>query len=351
MAKTAEIIRSVELKRYEFWDPRIFNLPFYFYLAFKTLSAGLHPKNLFKANFALENGDLRASKYAIQKTVGMEKFPPTLLVEHCETLNFKRNTILRFSQKHGYPLIAKPDIGECGKAVKLVTDQSMLNNILPLIMSDYLFQPLVDLPLEYGVFYIRHQNRPQIIGINGKTFPSVVGNGRDSILKMICKDPHYSHHWQSFVKKRDLDQIPAEGEYIRLSQIGSHTMGCIFTDETHLVTPTLEKAIFALLEDVPGVNYGRLDVRTESIVAFQEGRFKLIEVNGISSLPTEMFDPEYSLVDAYRIFFKVADWLVKIACEHRHQRMQTTSFLRLFRQIQASGQILEETHRRFLTLQ
>ena len=350
MAKTDKTARSFKLKRYEFWDPRLFNLPFYVYLALQTIKAGLHPKALFKADFALENGDLRASKYAIQQTLGMEKFPPTLFLGHAETLEIKKRKVLRFAREHGFPLMAKPDVGERGMAVKLIADESMLDRLLPLISPDYLIQPLVKLPLEYGLFYVRYQHLPMIIGINGKLFPHVMGNGRDSILEMIQKNPHYSRHWRGFIKGQDLEKVPAEGDYVRLSQIGSHTMGCIFTDETHLITPTLEKAVFKILDDVAGFNYGRLDVRTDSVTAFQEGHFKLIEVNGISSLPTEMFDPKYSLVDAYRIFFNVADWLVKIAHEHRHRKMETPSLLRLMKQIQNSGQLLENTHRRFLDL-
>jgi len=338
------------MKRYEFWDPRLFNLPFYAYLAIRTVQAGIHPKTLFKANYALENGDLRASKFRLQQTVGAAKFPPTLFVADPQGIRQKKRQVMRFAGVHHFPVIAKPDIGECGKAVKLIHDEAQLDQFLPLISSDYLIQPVIPLPVEYGIFYVRYRGRPRIIGINGKTFPHVRGNGRDTLKRLIHQNPRYSHHWRGFIHDTDLGRIPAPGEIIRLSQIGSHTMGCMFTDKTHLTTPLLENAVYGLLEDVPGVNFSRLDVRAESKAEFQKGKFQLIEINGVSSLPTEMFDPQYSVFDAYRIFFRVADWLVKIAKENRYQPMKPIRLRRLFRQLQQDGRILEETHRRLLQM-
>ena len=339
-----------KIKRYEFWSPRIFNIPFYTYVGLKCLAAGLHPKDLPKADYALDNGDLRASKFKIQKLIGLDKYPPTLFLSHPSPIPAKKRQVMEFADEHDFPIIGKPDIGECGKAVKFIRHERDLDRFLAVIESNYLIQSYIDLPYEYGVFYVRWRNRSRIIGINGKHFPHVIGNGQDCIQAIIEKMPNYSHHWQNFMGDVDLKYVPAKGEYIRLSHIGSHTMGCVFTDETDLVTGKLENRIFSLLDGVSGINFSRLDVRAKDRQSFQSGDFKLIEINGISSLPTQMFEPSYSVWDAYRIFFDTGDWLVRIAKENRHQHMNSTGLWVLYRQIRKDGEILERTHHRLLAL-
>ena len=70
----------------------------------------------------------------------------------------------------------------------------------------------------------------------------------------------------------------------------------------------------------------------------------VIEVNGVASLPTHMFDPDLSVQAAYRIFLQHAKLLVDIAAEHRHQPMALKSYSDLWRQAKANHTLLNQLH-------
>jgi len=194
------------------------------------------------------------------------------------------------------------------------------------------------------VFYVRYKGEGRITGINKKHFPAVVGNGHDSIDVLARQHPRFTAHWRTFLQYLDGDRVPIDGEVVRLSFIGSHTMGCKFTDDTHLLTDSLTSAVCGIFADQPGFNFGRLDVKCASEAAFKRGEFVVIEVNGIASLPTHMFDPENSLRRGYSIFFEHGRWLLKVAAEQRHQTMSLDSYLSIIRRVRHNQQLLNDSH-------
>ena len=125
-------------------------------------------------------------------------------------------------------------------------------------------------------------------------------------------------------------------------------MGCMFTDDTHLLTPALEQAVFRVFEEQPGYNFGRLDLKAANEQAFRDGDFVLIEVNGIASLPTHMFDPKYSVWQAYRIFFRHARYLAKIAKEHRTKPMEFLPFAEIIERVKTNQGLLNQVHNRLM---
>ena len=136
---------------------------------------------------------------------------------------------------------------------------------------------------------------------------------------------------------------------MRLSFVGSHTMGCKFTNDTALATPELEAAVFKLCDAQPGYNFGRLDVRTRDEAALRAGDFRVIEANGVASLPTHMFDPSGSLAGAYAIFLEHARLLAEAANEHRHQPMALSAWRNIAARVKANQSLLNDTHQRVLS--
>jgi hypothetical protein len=53
-----------------------------------------------------------------------------------------------------------------------------------------------------------------------------------------------------------------------------------------------------------GFYFGRFDVRAASAEAFSRGEFTVIELNGVTSEPTHIYDPHVTLIDAYRALFE-----------------------------------------------
>ncbi|MEM7359516.1 MAG: ATP-grasp domain-containing protein [Pseudomonadota bacterium] len=337
------------MKKYEFWHPRVFELPFYIYLGWQCLINGVSIRTLAKANYALDHGEIGlGSKLDSQLAFNQDYFLPSTLVSEDLSDEEKQAFIHQFVEEHGYPVILKSNMGCVGKGIAKVNDAADVEKFTPLLMGDYILQKFTPFNYECGVFYVRMNGKPRITGVNKKHFPTVVGNGRDTILTLAQQHPRYTQHWDSFLQDIDTSEVLAENQEKRLSFIGSHTLGCKFTDDTHLVTPELEKAIFHLFESQPGFNFGRVDVKCENEAAFQRGEFVVIEVNGVASLPTNMFDPKFSVWQAYKIFFEHGKYLVKIAREHRHQPMELLSYLDVMKQAKANAQSLNDVHQRLM---
>ena len=172
----------------------------------------------------------------------------------------------------------------------------------------------------------------------------MVGNGSDTLLALARAHARYSQHWGTFLQYHDLDRVPLAGEVVQLSFIGSHTMGCMFTDDSSLLSAALEAEIFKICDAQPGFNFGRLDVKTRSRAALQDGEFTIIEINGISSLPTHMFDPKFSLRQAYEIFFAHGKCLARAARENRAQAMALMPLWQLAAKIRQNHAELDRLH-------
>ena len=335
------------IKPHEYWHPRVFEFPFYLYLLVQCLARRVSLRGLARANYALDHGEIGiGSKYQTQFRFPQQRFLPTILLEEGHDGAELRAQALQFAGAQGYPLIMKPNIGMVGKGIVKIHSEAELVQRLSEATTSQLLQKYCDLPEEFGVFYIRRGERSEITGINRKHFPCVTGDGSSSIRELALKHDRYSEHWASFLRYQDLDSIPEKGRELRLSFIGSHTMGCKFTDDSDLRTPELDRAVFEICDAEPGFNYGRLDVRAESAEALAAGSFRVIEINGVSSLPTHMFDPAKSLGQSYAIFFEHGKYLTEIAREHRGQSMQLLPAFALLKKVVASQRALDNIHER-----
>lgn len=337
------------MKSFEFWHPRLAEAPYYAALLLRCGALGLAPKNLAKANYALDHGELGlGSKHQTQLAFEQKYFPPTELIDFDLNPTIT-DTISTFSKHHGQDLILKPDMGSVGKGVLRLDGGQAIATQIPPLQGRYLLQKFSPEPQEYGVFYVRQQGISRITGINRKHFPTVVGDGQTPLGELARRHERSSDHWRIFMKYQDKHRVPEAGESVQLSFIGSHTMGCMFTNDSHLISSTLTDALDAMCRQQPGFNFGRFDIRTHSEEHLQQGKFTVIEVNGIASLPTHMFDPKLSVADAYRIFLLHAKLLVDIANEHRAEPMALDDYAELWRRAKANHATLNHLHQQAMT--
>jgi hypothetical protein len=334
------------MKAFEFWHPRLAEAPYYAALLLRCAAAALPPKYLAKANYALDHGELGlGSKYKTQLAFDQAYFPATELIDFDhDDLEQTYTEIERFVQAQQNQAILKPDIGAVGKGVIKLSALERPSSQLPELSGQYLLQAYCDLPDEFGIFFVRQHGNGRITGINRKHFPTVLGDGQSTLTQLAQRHERFTKNWQIFMQYQDGDAVLASGEERILSFIGSHTMGCKFTNDYQLITPSLTNAIEQFCAHQPGFNFGRLDVRVASEAHLQRGEFVVIEVNGVASLPTHMFDPDLSVQAAYRIFLLHAKLLVDIAAEHRHQPMALKSYSDLWRQAKANHTLLNQLH-------
>jgi membrane protein DedA with SNARE-associated domain len=206
-----------------------------------------------------------------------------------------------------FPVVLKPDVGERGSGVAIVRTDAELEMCLTCATTDLLVQRYVD-GAEFGVFYYRYPDEPRgrIYSITGKHFPTVKGDGRSTLRELILSDSRAVCMAGTYERltRRPLQYVPAAGEPIQLVEIGSHCRGAVFLNAFDLKTTALEEAIDRISRAHPGFYFGRFDIRAPSVEEFRQGRsFRVIELNGVSSEATHIYDPSVSLLSAYKTMF------------------------------------------------
>ncbi len=220
-----------------------------------------------------------------------------------------------------FPLVVKPDVGERGAGVSVVRSQAELERDLASRRSRVLLQAYVPGD-ELGIFYYRMpgETRGHVFGITEKRLPAVTGDGRSAVGDLICRDPRL--RCQERTLRRGLGEranyVPAAGETVAVGQLGNHCLGCEFLDGARLGTPALAAAVDQVSRGVPGFHIGRYDVRGD-LDDMRAGRFRVIELNGVSSDATNVYDPRNSLRTAYRTLSRQWAIAFRIAAANRRR--------------------------------
>lgn len=206
------------------------------------------------------------------------------------------------------PLIVKPDVGERGEGIAKVHDDDALLRALADQPSDMLLQALIDASCEYGLMFARDvaTGRVELLSVTGKEFLRVTGDGASTARQLLRRDWRGARQLKRLEAHSPdlLSRVPARGEALQLEPIGNHCRGTRFFDADHLKTRELRAAVDGLLHDTNGINYGRLDVRSADDEALRAGRFTVIELNGVSSEPGLIYDPDYSIWRCWRVLLR-----------------------------------------------
>lgn len=304
--------------RWEFWPLWMFYPPVVLYV----LYLGLKHRSftLFTAaNPAIEEGGfVGESKSAILRGLGQTPSgrahvaPWRLLRGDLSTqARIEAAAAFRHDRATDFPIVLKPDHGERGAGVAIVRSQPELDAYLgssagrDVIIQEYVAGE------EFGVFYYRipTESRGRIFSITRKVFPSLIGDGVSTREDLILNDARAVCLARAYLETQGelRDQIPAVGESFPLIDIGTHCRGAVFLDGIEFKTPELENGIDRLAKGFPGFYFGRFDIRTPSLVDFQRGQnFQVVELNGVTSEATHIYDPKHSVFNAYRTLF--AQW-------------------------------------------
>jgi pimeloyl-ACP methyl ester carboxylesterase/membrane protein DedA with SNARE-associated domain len=233
-------------------------------------------------------------------------------------------------ERHGLdlPVVLKPDVGERGREVCIARSWSEVSDYLTNTSEDALAQEFVAGP-ELGVFYVRlpDEESGRIFSITEKRLIEVVGDGESSLEHLILSDRRAVCMAPLFLRRHRarLREIPGRGERVRLVDVGTHCRGALFLDGNRFHSPELETAIDQLSRQVPGFFFGRYDLRAHSEEAFREGRdFKVLELNGVTSEATHIYDPSLGLLNAYRVLFEQWRLAFEIGAQNRRLGVSPT---------------------------
>lgn len=237
-----------------------------------------------------------------------------------------------------YPLVAKPDMSCNGAGVRLVEDAAQLARYLAEFprATRLQLQALIPYEGEAGIFYIREPGaeKGRITSITLKYAPVVTGDGRSRIRDLIAADPRLNAVATLLLEKLGAGaaRVPEQGERVRLVFVGNHCRGSTFRDGRHLATRELTARIDAIARDFPDFHFGRFDLRYASASALRRGEgFSIIEVNGAGSEATHIWDPNTSIVEAYRTQFFHYGTAFRIGAAMRAKGAARYGAWRLFR--------------------
>lgn len=325
---------------WEFWSLRVFYAPVFFYvlrLAVKhkslTIFTAANP-SIYAGGFVGESKTeilrgLRKSASARPHLLEFIKLDADL--PNRANLELARRFIE--SQNLRFPVAVKPDVGERGAGAGFARDFAELEKKISEAESDLIVQEFAE-GSEFSVFYYRFpaSEKGEIFSITEKKFPEVTGDGASTLEELILRDERAVCLARSYLEQNeeDLEIVLPEGAKRKIIDIGTHSRGAIFLDGERFKTPALERSIDEICQGYEGFYFGRFDLRVRSNEDFERGEnFKIIELNGVTSESTNIYDPKISLFAAYGILFRQWRIAFEIGAENSRRGIKPVSFSEL----------------------
>ena len=325
------ILRSnflIKLRSWEYWPFGIIQAPLFLYFPWLSLKAG----SLFF--FSASNpgivmgGMFGESKFDVLGLVPEGIKPKTIRIKFPATpedvlAEIRSNDLL-------FPLIFKPDLGERGWMVKRIKNKNDIADYLKQIKIDFLIQDFVNLPLEFGVFYIRHPNQPQgrVTSIVLKEMLTITGNGKKTVAELILENDRAKLQWETLkiTYAPVLNKVLASDEGLELVSIGNHCLGTKFLNGNHLITDKLSASFDAISKQIPGFYFGRFDLRAATFEDLENGVVQVVELNGCGAEPAHIYDPKFSLARAMVVLFRHWRDIYEISIENHRRGVSYISF-------------------------
>lgn len=305
------LARMQRIRRWEFWPAWLFYLPIVLYLGFLALRYR-RITTPTAANPGIPHGGVVGeSKHEILTRLPAGWVVPTFLLPP-GPLEARLRRFDEELERRGWPLpiVLKPDASQRGAGLRLIRNPEEARRYLMRHAEPVIVQSYHAGPFEAGVFYYRlpacGPDAPpgRIFSITDKAFPVVVGDGSSSLARLVWRHPRFRMQADVFLSRLNgqAERVPARGERCALGVAGNHCQGALFRDGAHLVTPELERRFDEIARSFDGFFFGRFDVRYADADEFRAGRgFAIVELNGVLSESTNVYDPSWPLWRAYRV--------------------------------------------------
>jgi membrane protein DedA with SNARE-associated domain len=339
--RSRAIVRGIRdvasrIVQWEFWPPWGVYAPGVPWIGWRMLTRG--PRALTAANPGFEDGGFVGES----KSRILSALPERWTLAHTlippGDVQARVAALRRHVRTHapGYPLILKPDVGQRGVGVRLVASEAEAAAYFVKQPGAVLAQVYHPGPFEAGIFYYRLPGEAtgRIFSITDKRFPLVVGDGETTLGALILGHPRFRRQASVFLARHrhQLDRVPAAGEAVRLAQAGNHAQGTIFLDGSDLITRPLTARIDEIARATDGFFIGRFDVRYRDPRDLMAGSdLAIVELNGVTSEATHIYDPSRSLWSAYRTLVEQWDLVFRIGAANLRAGHAATSLSRLVR--------------------
>lgn len=318
----------IKIGSWEYWPFGVIQaplFPYWLWLSLKTRSF-----SYFSASNPgiLMGGMFGESKFDVMEKVPEEVKPRTILLrlpitaeEVMEQLKESRFT---------FPVIFKPDLGERGWMVKKINHEHDVVNYLKEIKINFIAQELVDLPLEFGVYYRRypHEQKGVVTSIVGKEMLSVVGDGKRTLQELVLSKDRAKLQWGTLklAYQERLNEIIAQGERIELVSVGNHCLGTMFLNRNDLISAKLSESFDQISRQIEGFYFGRYDLRTASVEDLAMGKVQVMELNGCGAEPAHIYEPGFPLTEAISVLIRHWRDMYLISVENHRRGVSYISF-------------------------
>ncbi len=230
-----------------------------------------------------------------------------------------------------FPLVAKPDIGWHGYAVRRIDGAAALAAYLARypVGVKLILQHFVEWPHEAAVLYARMPGEPRgrIRSLTLRQLPQVTGDGRTSLRELIRRDPRA--RWKAALhlgcdpthrglSADDLQRVPSAGETVQLALIGNQRAGGLYFDASNEITAAMQERFDEIARSMTEFHYGRFDLRFSSMDALRRGDgFRIVEINGIGGEAIDAWDPALPVWRTYRRLWQEQRLLFAIGARNR----------------------------------
>ena len=235
-------------------------------------------------------------------------------------------------------------MGEPGKGVEIINYVSELKTYLnSQAKESLLIQEYINYPIELGIlFYWDLEGNPKISSIGKKIFCSITGNGKATLEELICKNPRLVSRISTLAEKfKDRWKIVLpKNKTLMIEPIGNHNRGTTFIDGRDHYSEDLLEWISLCASKIPGFDYGRFDLKIDNWDAFKRQKgIKIMEINGVNLEPIHIYDPNYSICQAYRDIFKQMKIIFQLSQKKLNEDQKTQS---LFEFLKGTHQVLSK---------
>ena len=243
-----------------------------------------------------------------------------------------------------FPVIAKPDSGVTGLAIKRCDNIAQLCEYMSKAENMKVrIESFLNQPMEFGLMFYYFPKTGEVeLSLVEKRYPRVFGDGVSTLGTLI--DQAKSNNRQirlREIKKRmadQLDNVLAEDQEVVLDYVGNASNGSTF----HIIdlpddTVDLKKFLVKELYDQAGICFTRMDIKANSIEDVWNCQFVMIEHNGVKSDPLQIHIRELPIND--RIKYYRHHWRVmrEISNQQRARGFRPASFRQGLKEIQRSG--------------
>lgn len=300
---------AVPVSSFEFWPGWLFYIPVVFY----WLLMGLRHRGFTlptAANPRVETGGLCGeSKSSILDQAGPIAArwiaPYVRMTTGADDLSQARTLLDQAGLS--LPLVVKPDIGCNGTGIRRADTIAALEAALAAFPRGVvlLLQRLIPFEGEAGIFYVRRPDEPtgRITSLTLKSAPRITGDGVSTIRELVLADERSGRVPDIYLPRLQgrHDEVLPPGVGLTLVFAGNHCKGSIFADGGRDITAALGRRIDAIMRDIPDFHFGRIDVKFQTLAALRAGDgFQIIEINGVGSEATHIWDSSTTLAKAYR---------------------------------------------------